>query len=733
MRFSLRQLALAAFLMMVPACGCGPLGIDSTRFACTTDDDCVEGFVCSDIGSGLECVTPEQVLTVTDAGEDSGTPDSGTPDAGEEDAGLDAGEDAGLDAGEDDAGTDAGELDAGDDAGADAGDDAGTDAGAPDAGFDAGIDAGFDAGFDAGTVDAGPPATRLAITTPPQTTATGSCSQVFLVETRDLNMMTTPVLNATTVGLDGGSPLITFYSASNCGGAPTTTVSVPATQSLTTFYARGADAGVFNISASATGFTSAAQSFTVMNPPTSLVFTTTPPSSMRAGTCLTATVEARRGTVATPVTSNTTVTLAPVNTGAVRFYSDSACANSISSVSMATNDTTAVFFMKPMTGGMQTINANAPFGTASQILNVTSAVRRGMCVMPPATFSSDGGIVTSLTTTCTIAPALTSTAAAVLFTQSTGLSDGGTGVPDGGLIATDGGVGAYEARCRISTTAAIACSRAQDNAAAEIHYQVAELPVGFTGQRQNLTGCPTVTSFTTAITPSQSFVLKASQSDSLNFDDDDTLVGELLNTTQVGLSPNACTGADVQLLTWSGLSVTRTRVDGGFPTGASTLTVSGLPVISNGSLLVSPATTLDAQRSICSAMVRATAPSTSSVTFTRGAGDAGCTFTAMESLFYERIDWGTRAVVRQYTATFTPGQFVRPIAVTAVDTTRTVVFSSTQLVGGQGTGETDEAGPSAWLEAGFQLVLTSATNVNVIRTSANSNASVTFYVAELVP
>lgn len=733
MRFGFRHLALVASLALIPACGCGPLGVGSTRFACTTDDDCIEGFVCADLGAGLECVKPEQVLPVSDAGFDAGTPDAGTPDAGEEDAGTDAGEE--------DAGFDAGAVDAGDDdAGVDAGeDDAGTpdagepDAGQPDAGFDAGFDAGLDAGFDAGAVDAGPPATRLAITTPAQTAATGNCSQVFLIETRDLTMMTTPVLNATTVGLDAGSPLVSFYSASNCGGAPTTTVTVPAMQSLTTFYARGADAGAFNITASATGFTSSSQIFTVMNPPTSLVFTTTPPSAMRAGTCLTATVEARRGTVATPVTSNTMVTLAPVTAGAVRFYSDSACANSITSVLMATNDTTAVFFMKPLTGGMQTINANAPFGTASQVLNVTSVVRRGTCVMNPATFLSDGGVNNSLTNTCTISPALTSMAAAVLFTQTTRLSDGGTGVPDGGLIATDGGVGAYEARCRISTTAAIACTRAQDNAAAEIHYQVAELPSGFTGQRQNLTGCPTVTSFTTAITPSQSFVLKTSQSDSINFDDDDTLIGELLNTTQVGLSPNACTGADVQLLTWSGLTVTRARVDGGFPDGVGTLTLSGLPVISNGAVLVSPATTLDAQRSVCSAMVRASAPSTSSLTFTRGVGDAGCTLTAMESLFYERIDFGSRAVVRQYTTTFMPGQFVRPVAVTSVDTTRTVVFSSTQLVGGQGTGETDESGTSAWLEAGFQLVLTSATNVNVIRTSANASASVTFYVAELVP
>lgn len=727
MPLRLRHLAPAVFVATLSGCACGPLGLDSTRFACERDADCLEGFVCADLGDGLECVRPEQVVPVADAGVDAGAGDAGQPDAGAEDAGLDAGEeDAGFDAGE----VDAGEVDAGDlDAGADGGGDAGTDAGV-DAGFDAGVDAGFDAG-----VDAGPPPTRLAITTPPQTAATAICSQVFLVETRDSSNVTTPVLAATTIGLDAGvSGLVTFYSASNCSGAPTTTVTVPAMQSLTTFYARGADAGSFTITASSAGFSSTSQVFTVMNPPTSLVFTTTPPSPVRAGTCLTATVEARRGATPTPVTSNTTVTLAPATTGAVRFYSDAACTSSITSVAMATNDTTAVFFMKPMTGGMQTVNASAPFGIAPQTLNVTPAVRRGSCVMAPATFQSDGGIATVLSTTCTITPALTSIAVAALFTQTTGLSDGGTGVADGGAIATSGGVGAYEARCRLTTTSAMACSRAQDNAAAEIHWQVAELPNGFGAQRTNLSGCPASATFTTAVTTNQSFVLKTSMSDSYNFDDDDTLIAELLTPTQVGLGPNACTGADVQLLSWSGLTVTRARVDGGMPDGVATVTLTGLPAVStNQAVLASPATTLDGARTMCSTMVRATTPSISSVTFTRGAGDAGCTLTALESLFYERIDFGARAVVRQYTTTFTPGQYVRSQAITTVDTTRTIVFSSAQLVGGQGTGETDEGGPSMWLEAGFQLVLTSGTNVNVVRTSANAAASVTFYVAELVP
>lgn len=76
----------------------------------------------------------------------------------------------------------------------------------------------------------------------------------------------------------------------------------------------------------------------------------------------------------------------------------------------------------------------------------------------------------------------------------------------------------------------------------------------------------------------------------------------------------------------------------------------------------------------------------------------------------------------------------RAITVTTVDPTRTVVFSSTQLAGGQGNGETDEGSTTGWLEGAFHLVLNGTGNsVQVTRSSANAAASVTFYVAELLP
>jgi hypothetical protein len=105
----------------------------------------------------------------------------------------------------------------------------------------------------------------------------------------------------------------------------------------------------------------------------------------------------------------------------------------------------------------------------------------------------------------------------------------------------------------------------------------------------------------------------------------------------------------------------------------------------------------------------------------------------LEQVHYERIDFGNKASVAEYTASFAAGQASRTVTVSQVDTTRTVVFSGDQAAGGQGVGETDFGGPAQASEALFQLVLTSSTTVTVTRADSTSAAVVTFYVAQLSP
>jgi hypothetical protein len=132
-------------------------------------------------------------------------------------------------------------------------------------------------------------------------------------------------------------------------------------------------------------------------------------------------------------------------------------------------------------------------------------------------------------------------------------------------------------------------------------------------------------------------------------------------------------------------------------------------------------------------MIRGAMPSSSSIAFTRSAGDGGCLVQAMENLSYERVDFGTKGLVREYTATFAPGTASRSVTITPVDTTRTLVFASSQIAAGQGAGETDHDGIALFNEGAFQLVITNATTVTVTRVESTSTAIVTFYVAELVP
>jgi hypothetical protein len=66
---------LAALLLV--RCEWQPSGLRTERFACTTSEDCAEGFGCVDVGAGLEC-HPDGTMPF----------DAGAPDAGPIDGGL---------------------------------------------------------------------------------------------------------------------------------------------------------------------------------------------------------------------------------------------------------------------------------------------------------------------------------------------------------------------------------------------------------------------------------------------------------------------------------------------------------------------------------------------------------------------------------------------------------------------------------------------------------------------
>jgi hypothetical protein len=528
------------------------------------------------------------------------------------------------------------------------------------------------------------------------------------------------VLNATPVTISGAPGSVTFFAASGCAGASTTSITIGANLSSASFYASPVAAQTYTLTISSPPLTPASQQLMSQNSPTSLVFISTPPNPVRGGTCLAATVEARRGPTATPVVTTTALGLSSLPGGGARFYSDAACTLTTATASIGAGSSTAGFFVKPLTGGTNVISASAPFGTATQNLVTTPIVRRGQCSFAARVGLPDGGSTSELSANCAVSPPVTDLTGTVVFSQSTAVVSG-----------TE--LGVAEVRCRLSSPGNLQCIRGEDLDPAQVHFQVAEVPQGMLVQRPTSFACPATITLT-PVTTARSFVLKTVTGQTTNFDDEDAAIAALLDPVTVSLTPTTCGGSDVQVADWSGLTVTRGMVDGGMPTGVASLTVSGLPAAStNRALLLQPGTTLNGARPVCSTMVRGAMPTPSSIVLTRSVGDGGCPVTPLESVLYERIDFGNRGVAREYTATFAPGTTSRALAITPVDTTRTLVFASSQIAGGQGAGETDHDGVSLFTEAAFQLVLTNSSTVTATRQASTSTALVTFYVAELVP
>jgi hypothetical protein len=498
-------------------------------------------------------------------------------------------------------------------------------------------------------------------------------------------------------------------------------VTIAAGSSATSFYASGSTAGSYALSATSAPLTPASQNLVVVNTPTSLVFTTTPPNPVRAGTCLAASVEARRTGVATMVLGATTIGLTVAPTGGARFYSDANCTTTITNTTMAAGTAVASFFVKPLTGGANVITAAAPFGSANQTINTRQVVRRGQCDFVARVGLPDGGTTRDLNNDCAISPALTDLSASLLLTQATAVVSGSE-------------LGVAEVRCRLTSVSNMNCIRREDLDPASVHFQVAEVPAGMLVQRAASFSCPGTITLTTPVTPSRSFVLKTSANSTVNFDDEDAMVATLTGPTTVSIVPTVCEGYDVQVVDWSGITVVRGVTDGGIVAGVASLSVTGLAAAGlNRAVLLQPGIGSTSTRPVCSTMVRGALPSGSSIDLTRSAADAGCPNNALESLAWERIDFGNKAVVREYTRTLAPGVSSVAVTITPVDTTRTVVFASSQIAGGQGAGETDHDGSSRFTESAFQLVLTNSTTVTATRAETTSAAVITFFVAELVP
>jgi hypothetical protein len=433
------------------------------------------------------------------------------------------------------------------------------------------------------------------------------------------------------------------------------------------------------------------------------------------------TVESRSGTTPSPVAQDTMIALGVSMQGGARFYSDAACASAVSSTLLRAGQSSAPFYMRPITGGVTlTITVTAPFGSDMVSLNARPVVKRGNCSF--LAVAADGG--EDLGAYCSFSPDLFDTSHA--FVISTANSNTANGASE--MI-----------RCYLTSTTAVQCQRQRGLQAANIEWQVIELPYGVSTEHQLFTcsASPMLRTYG-AVDAGASFVLRTNKTDGTDIDETQLVVARLISPTQVQvdfgvpLEPCSTSHYDLQLVDFEGVSVTRGVVDAGLPPGVASALVAGLPAVGpNTVLMVQPRAAPNAP--LCTEMVRGDMPSPTSISFTRGAGDAfDCVLSPVLQLEWQRLDFGPRATVQTRQVSIPAGMFNGSATISAVDMSRTFVLTS-EMANGNGGGETNFVGGYWGGEAFARVQLTSPTTVSFSRPRSQSLALFTLYVVQLEP
>lgn len=573
------------------------------------------------------------------------------------------------------------------------------------------------------------PVTRLAFASAPQTIGTSICSAPIIVETRNALDQPTPVVSNTTVLFNvGGLGTVTIYAGSGCIGAPVASGVILTGTSQVRFSVRAAAPTNASLNATSNPLVGASQPLTVFQSPTQLAFTAVIAQPLRAGACLAASVEARGPTMMPlAVQSDATVLLTTNVPNGSLFFSDALCTLQTLAVMIRSGTSSAPVYVKPVSGVPQVLSATAPFGTGTLSISPVAIVRRGDCTVQgtleqcPIDPSPTGPVI----------PA--TPGRSFLITQSIGEPG-----PDAALPID------VEARCRLQGSD-ISCNRRGNGLTrhALTHFQVVELPTGLFVQSASSGNCAGSINLPGMVDPTRTFLLKSVVGTGATFDQDDSVSVNLATSLSVTLSSNACEGYDVQAVQWDGVSVSRGQL---FPTaiplGAYSSSVM-LPLPSSASTLVLSQPSNDLMvfnaGAPCAVLGRAEVFSPTELRFFRGANRFNCLSTALPRIAWERIDFGSRARVWPHTVTMSMNTVVFSIPIIQVDPTRSFVLTSSQQLGGQGSGEATGISSSESTDSAVQTRLivgpspVVANAVEVVRQASTSTAVITFYVVQIDP
>lgn len=563
------------------------------------------------------------------------------------------------------------------------------------------------------TVLAGP-AKQLAFTTPARTVTAGDCVPVTVERRDDFANPTSGLAQAVQLALTP-SPQAVAYQDSGCV-TPVSNLSFGEQDTASTFYFRSTRSGSAEVVATATGLSEARQTQTV-NPgaPAKLVLVTpTSGLTLMAGECSAPmTVRITDGfDNVSPLPSGATLTLSAGGAEGFGFFTDAACTSATSALTLPALTSEASFRFKGKTGGSVEVSATLdPLGTVKQTQTVLPAVRRNTCTLANGATSVD----------CPVSPAVGQLDRSFLLFQATTNNN----TPASSFI-----------RCKLATTSSITCSRVGNTGDAIIQWQVAELPKGLKVQHIETRCLTTLTSVTiAAVQPEKAFLLFSSSQDGTASDSNDFMAVQLASTTRVDIVNNGgCNNTTymLQVVELEDTSVTR-GVTGQMTSGTLDVTSLASADTARSMMMSTFRTSAGGDNNICNRMIRSELTSDTSLRFSRWAGGT-CDNSTLDAISWERLTAPVGTLVQSKQMELADGSATTttPLA-TPVDLSRTLVFSSSQIAGGQGGGETSFSADDVLGAAIGRFQLTSPNQLEVKRDRASGTARWTVYAVQLDP
>lgn len=581
-------------------------------------------------------------------------------------------------------------------------------------------DGGAGGGAAGGAGGGGDPGSRPALrfTSAPHTVAANRCSPPVTFELVD----------------DAGMPFIAPSPITVTITSALSTFSDPSCQSSVGQLQLRADAGLYFSGATpgtfALGLTSfdadpasQAHSIVPLGMPR-LAVTTAPPPVQLAGSCIgPITVEARDEADAplpAPAGGRRVDLLSAP--GGLRFSLQASCGGMPpTSVTIAAGQTSADVYVSSSSGRDYTLTFSSA-GLASAMLAVPlrPVVRSGTCTLA----------MNEVARACPITPPHLDPSRTFLTYQASSPAHD----PSSSSVA-----------CVLGDAGSVTCQRFADGGGfANVTWQTAELANAridrYDFRCPTDGGDATLIPLAATVQPAQQFVLTAASAFGSDLSGNDFFTVTPTATQLTVHWSNGCNVRRAQLQVVQVPGFTTARATGALVGTRSTL-VTGLPVLGGDGFTTVQwrmNTPGNGENRVCDRMVRSALSGGTSVSVSRAADnlDPQCTEFNVDAWGVERIATGARANVQELTVGLDAGVLSATRTITAVDLTRTLVFTSGQSGGaGQGGGEgaLPVDGGGFLGEVSATLRLPTSTLLQVDRTSARSAAVFTVYVVELNP